>query len=560
MNSFSKKVFLLISIFGLIFVIFANANSAYPKTTIISNKITTDQINMSGNLIINDGVLFVNATLGNIGIGTTTPSEKLHVVGNALITGTGTFQTSPLTIGNLVLSHTGLTASRTFTFPDISDTLVSLTASQTLTNKVLSAGSTWNGNVISTTYGGTGQDWSAIAQGNLPYFSATGTMSTLAPGTPYQILTTGGAGANPSWLNLTSLLTAGSGISISGTTNATITNTGVLSLNSATGALTLQGTTNQINVNTAGLTITLSTPQDIATTSSPTFAGLTLTTPLSITSGGTGATTAAGARSNLGAAASGINTDIAALQGLNQQNALQLNPYGTLTGNTGEIRFLELAANGANYVGFKAPDDITTNVIWTLPPSDGTAGQVLTTDGAGVLSWTTPSGGGGGGGGAPTDASYVVLGLNPTLTAERVLTGTANQVIVTDGGANGNVVLSLPQDIATSSSPIFAGLTLSGLTSGSVLFAGASGVISQDNANLFWDNTNKRLGIGTTTPNAKLDVAGNLKIGASSTICDANHRGEFRVELGGAGVDDKLWMCMKNSTDSYVWTLVARGG
>jgi hypothetical protein len=37
-------------------------------------------------------------------------------------------------------------------------------------------------------------------------------------------------------------------------------------------------------------------------------------------------------------------------------------------------------------------------------------------------------------------------------------------------------------------------------------------VISQDNANLFWDNTNKRLGIGTNSPAEKLHVVGNLRV------------------------------------------------
>jgi hypothetical protein len=35
------------------------------------------------------------------------------------------------------------------------------------------------------------------------------------------------------------------------------------------------------------------------------------------------------------------------------------------------------------------------------------------------------------------------------------------------------------------------------LTPGSVLFGGADGSVDQDNANFFWDDTNKRLGIGT---------------------------------------------------------------
>jgi len=31
------------------------------------------------------------------------------------------------------------------------------------------------------------------------------------------------------------------------------------------------------------------------------------------------------------------------------------------------------------------------------------------------------------------------------------------------------------------------------------------------NANLYWDNTNSRLGIGTTTPNQQLELTGNLR-------------------------------------------------
>ncbi|MFN8358869.1 MAG: hypothetical protein U0264_03045 [Candidatus Kapaibacterium sp.] len=44
-----------------------------------------------------------------------------------------------------------------------------------------------------------------------------------------------------------------------------------------------------------------------------------------------------------------------------------------------------------NFVGFKAPDVVTTSVTYTLPPADGAAGDQLTTDGAGNLSWAPPS-------------------------------------------------------------------------------------------------------------------------------------------------------------------------
>ena len=49
--------------------------------------------------------------------------------------------------------------------------------------------------------------------------------------------------------------------------------------------------------------------------------------------------------------------------------------------------------------------------------------------------------------------------------------------------------------------------TATTFTAGSVIFAGASGVYSQKNANFFWDNTNNRLGIGTTSPTVSLAIS-----------------------------------------------------
>jgi hypothetical protein len=57
----------------------------------------------------------------------------------------------------------------------------------------------------------------------------------------------------------------------------------------------------------------------------------------------------------------------------------------------GEIRLAD--SDSSNYVGFKSPATVTTNNIWTLPATDGTDGQVLSTNGSDVLSWITPGGG-----------------------------------------------------------------------------------------------------------------------------------------------------------------------
>jgi len=71
---------------------------------------------------------------------------------------------------------------------------------------------------------------------------------------------------------------------------------------------------------------------------------------------------------------------------------------GILTGNLtlddqSDLRFREATAGGTNYVGFQAPSSVSSDVLWTLPGSDGSSGQVLQTNGTGTLSFATPGGG-----------------------------------------------------------------------------------------------------------------------------------------------------------------------
>jgi hypothetical protein len=60
--------------------------------------------------------------------------------------------------------------------------------------------------------------------------------------------------------------------------------------------------------------------------------------------------------------------------------------------NQKEIRFRETTANGTNYVALKAPASVSADLTFTLPATDGTTGQVLQTNGSGVLSFATVGG------------------------------------------------------------------------------------------------------------------------------------------------------------------------
>ena len=51
------------------------------------------------------------------------------------------------------------------------------------------------------------------------------------------------------------------------------------------------------------------------------------------------------------------------------------------------IRFYD--ADTSNYVALRAPDTVSSNLTWKLPDADGSAGQVLTTDASGNLSFTS---------------------------------------------------------------------------------------------------------------------------------------------------------------------------
>lgn len=68
-------------------------------------------------------------------------------------------------------------------------------------------------------------------------------------------------------------------------------------------------------------------------------------------------------------------------------------PADFLVGNSastgGTLKLMEDTDNGSNFVGLKAANTLAASTTWTLPAADGSAGQVLSTDASGTLSFAS---------------------------------------------------------------------------------------------------------------------------------------------------------------------------
>jgi hypothetical protein len=144
----------------------------------------------------------------------------------------------------------------------------------------------------------------------------------------------------------------------------------------------------------------------------------------------------------------------------------------------------------------------------------GTTGQVLVGNTGAAPTWSTLSGIG------VTSFSAGTTGLTPASATTGAIT-LAGTLGVANGGTG----------------------TATAFTAGSVVFAGASGVYSQDNAGLFWDNTNDRLGIGTASPATKLDVSGgDIRLASNATYVRSVTSGGTSVRMLGINAGNTAYV------------------
>ena len=117
-------------------------------------------------------------------------------------------------------------------------------------------------------------------------------------------------------------------------------------------------------------------------------------------------------------------------------------------------------------------------------------------------------------------ANVPTLNQNTTGSAATLTTGRTIQTnLASTSAATFNGSANITPGVTGTLPVANGGTNASTFTAGSVVFAGASGTYTQDNANLFWNDSNNKLGIGTASPLSSLNIQdGSLYIGSSSNI------------------------------------------
>ena len=119
-----------------------------------------------------------------------------------------------------------------------------------------------------------------------------------------------------------------------------------------------------------------------------------------------------------------------------------------------------------------------------------------------------------------------------TLLADAGVGGGSLETVTTNGNTTDKGIIITANGLSSNS------VTIPTLTTGSVVFSGTSNQLQQDNANLFYDDTNNRLGLGTTTPGTPLDIhstqnnilsLNNVSTGSSYILFQQNNTSLFKI-------------------------------
>lgn len=147
----------------------------------------------------------------------------------------------------------------------------------------------------------------------------------------------------------------------------------------------------------------------------------------------------------------------------------------------------------------------------------------------------------------------LLIGDTGTGLALATLTGTADQVVVTNGASS--ITLSTPQSIATTSSPSFAGLTLTGGLRVPVATISADTTLTATQVVILVDTDTAAADVTVTLPAAAAGNAGHIyKIrnlgtgGVNNVILDTTGG----ADDGATAADDEAITVVSDGTDWFI--------
>lgn len=217
------------------------------------------------------------------------------------------------------------------------------------------------------------------------------------------------------------------------------------------------------------------------------------------------------------------------------------NDYIAVKGGSGTtvglLQLYEASNNGTNYIALKSPTSVSANTTFTLPSTDGSADQVLKTDGSGNLSFSSVSS-------LSAIASATNMADNRVLTAsgsdsvngEANLTFDGSTLVVT--GDVRAVDLNLTGSIQNTTVPAEASVKINenGYNDGTTYFRDLDIFDGKGNQFVKFDGSTQRVGIGTTTPSSLLHLkSGNRDL--DFILADSPSTGNVGVQLR-AGASD----------------------